>query len=273
MLVQIGQYILTMVCCTLFLFFIHEFFRRYLKLTTAFFILVLLSFPLWFNNLGGWFLAVKTLLMIVSIIIINTTRLRHSITNPKLSWFKKDIFFWFIYIVLISNIAVALIPDIEIGNYYNAFAGLLLCILVPLPLKGWSIDTSFDKKHDLLVDLPIIWCLLYTSWWMNFVYDGWPGIFSRGVCLMAVTFIPLIIYKRSDLWLSIRAYTLAFYMLTITFIDYSVPFIDSVVKQDDKVIIIWGVLNLVLLVIYTLWWFQRGHNKYKEKYSLAPLQR
>jgi hypothetical protein len=271
MLIPIGQYILTMICCTALLFFVHDFFRRYLKLTIFFSLLVLLSCPLWFANLGDWFLVVKTVLMILSIIIISFTRLSYAMKSPAMSRMRGATPFWLIYTVLISNILVALIPDIEIGNYYNALAGLILCITVPLPPLGWRIDTTPNKKHDLLADLPIVWCLLYTSWWMNFIYDGWPNIFSRGLCLMAVTFIPLIMYKRSDLWLSIRAYTLAFYMLTITFFDYSVPFIDSVVKQDNKVIIIWGVINLMLHVVYILWWFRGGYKRFKEKYSLAAL--
>jgi hypothetical protein len=268
---SIGIYVVTMICCTLLLFLLHELFRRFLKLTNAFFVLVLFFFPLWLSNLGDWFLVVKTLLMILAIIIISFTRLSYALTNQKMSQLRNNIPFWIIYLALVLNILVALIPDIEIGNYYNAIGGLLLCILVPLPPNGWRIDTASHGHHDLLVDLPIIWCLLYISWWMNFIYDGWPNIFSRGICLMVVTLIPLLIYKRSDLWLSIRAYTLAFYMLSIAFFDYSIPFIDSVVKQDNKVMIIWGEVNLILLLVYALWWFRIGQKRFREQYALSTL--
>jgi hypothetical protein len=262
MLVHILQYILVMICFTLFLFLIHEIFRKYLKLTNAFFILVLFTFPLWFNHLEGWFLWVKTLLMVISIIIINFTRLSYSLKSHKLSFLKTNLPFWMIYSVLIMNILVALTPDIEIGNYYNAIAGLILCILVPIPSKGWRIDISRNKKHDLLVELPILWCLLYISWWMNLVYDVWPNIFSRGICLMAVTVIPIIMYKRSDLWLSIRAYTLALYMLSISFFDYSIPVIDSTIRPNNNVKLMWGVLNLSFHIIYSIWWFRSGKKRY-----------
>jgi hypothetical protein len=88
---------------------------------------------------------------------------------------------------------------------------------------------------------------------------------------MVVTFIPLISYKRPDLWLSTRAYTLAFYMLTITFFDYSVPYIDSVVKQQISVITIWGVINLALHIVYAIWWFRGGRKTFREKYAPAGL--
>jgi hypothetical protein len=269
--VPIWPYVLTMMCCILLLFIAHELFRRFLRLTTLFFVLACLSFPLWISNLGDWFLVVKTLLMIVAITIISLTRLGYALTNQKVAVLRNSLFLWIIYLALVLNIALALIPDIEVGNYYNALAGLLLCVLVPLPRKGWRIDTSREKHHDLLVDLPILWCLLYVSWWMNLVYDVWPNIFSRGLCLMAVTLVPLVIYRRSDLWLSTRAYTLALYMLAIALFDYSIPSIDSVVKRDDKIKILWGVLNLSFHAVYALWWFRDGRKRFKEQ--LAPAAR
>jgi hypothetical protein len=267
MLEAIGQYILVMIGCTLLLFLVHELFRRFVRTTSALFGILLFSFPLWISSMGGWFLAVKTLLMILSILIISLARLGYALINQNALLLQKKIPLWAIYTVLILNIAVALIPDVNAGNYYNAVAGLLLCILVPTPPKGWRIDASRDGHHDLLVDLPLFWCLLYTSWWLNLVYDVWPGIFSRGICLMAVTLIPLVVYKRSDLWLSVRAYTLAFYMVTIAFFDYSIPAIDSIVRPDDNVKILWGVLNLILHTLYAIWWFGRGQRKFKEQRS------
>jgi len=255
MAASIGGYLVVMIGCTLLLYVIHELFRRFVRSTTAFWVLVLLSCPIWISNLGDWFLVIKTLMMIVAIIIISITRLRYALANQNEPVARTNILLWLIYLALILNIAVALIPDIEVGNCYNALTGLMLCILVPLPPKGWRVDTARYKCHDLLVDLSFVWCLLYASWWLNLVYDIWPRIFSRGICLMVVTFIPLIIYRRSELWFSIRAYTLAFYMLTIALFDYSIPSIDSVIGRDDTVKILWGGINLVLIAVYTIWWF------------------
>ncbi len=255
MAASIGGYLLVMAGCTLLLYGIHELFRRFVRSTTAFWVLVLLSCPVWISNLGDWFLVIKTLMMVVAIIIISFTRLRYALANQNEPVARTNILFWLIYLALILNISVALIPDIEIGNYANAFTGLILCLLVPLPPKGWTIDTARSKFHDLLVDLPIVWCLLYVSWWLNLVYDIWPNILSRGICLMVVTLIPLIVYRRSDLWLSIRAYTLAVYMMTIALFDYSIPFIDSVFRRDDTVKMLWGGANLLLIAIYAAWWF------------------
>jgi|WetSurMetagenome_2_1015567.scaffolds.fasta_scaffold57032_2 hypothetical protein len=267
MLEVIGSYILTMVCCTVLLFVVHEVFRRFLKLTIVFFVLACFSFPLW--DLGGWFLVLKTILMLAAAILISLTRLGYALPDQKAAPLRNNLFLWIIYLALVANIAVALIPDIEAGNYYNAFAGLLLAILVPHPPDGWRIDTLRYNHHDLLVDLPIVWCLLYVSWWMNLVYDVWPDIFSRGLCLMLVTLIPLAVFRRSDLWLSIRAYTLAFYMLTISLFDYSIRPIDAVVPHDDEVMIAWGVVNLSLHAVYAVWWFGRGRKRFKEQFAPA----
>jgi hypothetical protein len=263
----IWQYILSMVCCTLVLFFVHEFFRKFLKTTSVLFFIALFSFPWWTYDSSDWFLTAKTMLMIVSIIIINFARLGYSLKNHRLSVFKGSVPFWLIYLALVSNILLALSPDFEIGNYFNAIAGFLLCITVPLPQKGWRIDNVRYKNHDLLVDLPITWSLLYISWWMNFIYGSWPGIFSRGICLMLVTLIPFILYKSNDLWLSIRAYTLVFYLLTIAFFDYKIPYIDIPIKMTKNLFISWGILNSIITIIYSLYWFINGWKKFKKKYA------
>jgi hypothetical protein len=263
----IWQYILAMICCTLVLFLIHEFFRKFLKITSVLFFIALFSFPLWTYNLSDWFLIVKTLLMIVSIIIINFSRLGYSLKNLHLSIFNSNIPFWLIYLALISNILLALSPDVEIGNYFNAITGFLLCITVPLPPKGWRIDIARYKNYDLFVDLPIIWCLLYISWWMNFIYGNWPGIFSRGICLMLVTLIPYIMYKSNDLWLSIRAYTLVLYLLSIAFFDYKIPYLDITIKLTRNLLIAWGILNSIITIAYSLYWFIDGRKNYKKKYA------
>jgi len=272
MSVPIWQYILAMICCTLVLFFIHEFFRRFLKITSVLFVLALLSFPWWIKNLNDWFLMAKTLLMVASIIIVNFSRLGYTFKSHKFQIFRSTVPFWVIYLALIFNILLALSPDLEIGNYYNAIAGIILCITVPLPPKGWGIDSVRYKNHDLLVALPIIWCLLYVSWWMNLVYGSWPNIFSRGICLVIATLIPIIIYKSADLWLSTRAYTLVVYLLSIALFNYSIPYIDTPVRTIRKILILWGVLNIIISLTYALFWFLSGRKKILEKYTLTDDQ-
>jgi len=263
----IWQYVLAMSVCTLLLFLLHELFRRFLKITSILFFLVLFSFPLWTYNAEDWFLTAKTMLMAVSIIVINYARLGDSVRSLHLPVLKNSIPFWLIYLALVSNILLALAPDFEIGNYYNGLAGFLLCITVPLPPKGWKIDFTRYKNRDLLVDLPIIWCLLYISWWMNFLYGTWPGILGRGICLMLVTLVPVALYKCNDLWLSTRAYTLVFYLLTIAFFDYKVPYLDIHVKLTKNFLIFWGVLNSITTLAYSVYWFLPGRKKYKIKYA------
>jgi hypothetical protein len=263
----IWQFLLAVLVCTLLLFLLHEFFRRFLKITSVLFFLSLFSFPWWTYNAADWFLTAKTLLMIFSIIIINYARLGDSLKNLYLPQIKSSIPFWLVYLALVSNIILALAPDFKTGNYYNAIAGFLLCITVPLPPKGWRVDIARYKHRDLFVDLPILWCLLYISWWMNFLYATWPGIFGRGICLMLVTLIPVALYKSNDLWLSIRAYTLVFYLLTIAFFDYSIPYLDIPFKLTKNVLIFWGIFNSIVALAYSLYWFINGRKKYTIKFN------
>jgi uncharacterized membrane protein (DUF485 family) len=207
--------------------------------------------------------------MVASIIIVNFSRLGYTFKSHKFPIFKSTVPFWVIYTALILNILLALSPDVEIGNYYNAMAGIVLCITVPRPPKGWGIDRVRYKNHDLLVDLPILWCLLYVSWWMNLIYGSWPTIFNRGICLVTATLIPMIIYKRADLWLSTRAYTLVIYLLSIALFNYSIPYIDTPVRPIRNILILWGVLNIILSSMQALYWFLRGRKKFIEKHSFT----
>jgi hypothetical protein len=267
MSVTIGYAVLTMIGFTLILYLIHEFFRRFLIITSLIFLIALFSFPCWKSTYTDWFLIAKTLLMIISIIIINIARLGYSFKKFKLSLLQSKLPFWLIYLALTSNILVAFLPDFGIGNYSNALTGLLLCITVPLPPKGWRIDLTRFKNHDLFVDLPILWCLLYFSWWMSFIYGSWPDIFYRAICLMLVTLVPIILYKSTDLWLSIRAYTLVLYLLSIALFDYTIPYIDTAIRFSRDLLISWGILNGITAITYSLFWFVYSRKKYNEKYA------
>jgi len=77
---------------------------------------------------------------------------RYALPDQEAAILRNTLFLWIVYLALVANIAVALIPDVDARNYYNAFAGLLLGILVPLPTDGWRIGTSRHSHHDLLVD-------------------------------------------------------------------------------------------------------------------------
>lgn len=257
--IPIWQYVLAMSGYTLLLFFVHEFFRKYLKLTTIIFILMLLSFPLWISNLEGWYIWGKTFLLLIPITIANLIRLSYAIKSDKLSLFKKDMAFWVIYVALFLNILETSIKGLTIGNYYNSVAGIILCITIPFPNKAWRVDTTPGKKHDFLVDLPLFWCLLYITLMANHSYGRWPAAFGMSVCLLSATLITIIVYKGTDLWLSTRAYTLTLYIFLIVCLGYSPPFIVSTIAFNSKVQIIWGIANLVLHVIYALWWFLKGY--------------
>jgi len=260
----VWQFILAVVAYATSLFFVHEFFRKYLKLSTAFFALTLLTFPLWKDNLGNWFYWAKTLLMLVPVLVVSLIRLSYATSSATLSFLKTRRSLWIVPVVVWLNVLVAIPIDIEIGNYFNAVAGIMLAATIPLPNRRWRIDTTLFKKHDLLVDIPLFWSLLYITWNANLIYGNFPGALGRTACLLLVTIIPAVVYKRNDLWLSTRAYTLAFYLFLNASFGLAYPLIDLPYVTDNKVLVTWGAANLFLHVIYAVWWFWSGRKAYSK---------
>lgn len=260
----VWQVIVAVVAYATSLFFVHEFFRKYLKLSTAFFALTLLTFPLWKDNLGNWFYWAKTLLMIVPVLVVCLIRLSYATSSATLSFLKTRKSFWIVPVVVWLNILVALPIDIEIGNYFNAVAGVVLAATIPFPNRRWRIDTTQYKKHDLLVDIPLFWSLLYITWNANLIYGNFPGALGRTACLLLVTIIPALVYRRNHLWLSTRAYTLAFYLFLNASLGLSYPLIDLSHIPDNRVLVYWGAANLALHITYATWWFWSGRKAYSK---------
>jgi len=254
------QYIVIMSAYMLILFGMHELLRRHLKFSHWFFILALFTFPLWLNNLHGWFRWVKTLSVLVPIVFVNLVRIYNFSKKGKWENMQKTWVFWVFWLLLFLNIFEASIKDMNMGNYFNGFSGLLLAVTIPLPPKFWRIDNHKYKKGDLILELTFAWCFLYTTWKACFVYAENTGFLASSICILTIPFL-YALFRKPDLYMSARVYTLGFHLLIRAIYDVFTPVIDSSGWANTGFLYYWGMFNLVLHLPFAIWWFARGRKK------------
>ncbi|PAT02242.1 hypothetical protein CI105_02550 [Candidatus Izimaplasma bacterium ZiA1] len=259
------SYIVSMSLYVLFLFMFLEFTREKLNFTKWFFILAFATIPLWFLNLESWFRWAKTISVLVPICFVSFVRIYNSkeTKNTFLLSLRKKWPLWILYLVLNINIIEATLKDFEMGNYFNAIAGIILCITIPLPTKHWRIGKNDGKNTfgELIADLPLAWCLLYVTWNAAFVYAENTMFFASSICILIAPEIWMFAKKRTDLWLMGRIYTLAIHILIRSCYDIFTPIMDSTLWFNQDVLYTWGLINFVLHGIYLVFWFFKLRSK------------
>jgi len=168
------SYFVSMGIYVLFLYMFLDFTREKQGFFKWFFILALLSFPLWFMNLHSWFRWAKTISVLIPVCFLSFVRMSNDGNHDSVMMsLKKKWPLWLLYLILMLNIAEATMGDFEMGNYFNAISGVILCITIPLPTKHWRIMKNDGKRNfaELIADLPLAWCLLYVTWNAAFVYS------------------------------------------------------------------------------------------------------
>lgn len=252
------QYLISMTAYIAILYLLVELARKYLKTTTVIGALAILAFPFWIKTFGNdWFRLGKVLIVVIPTCFVNVCRMSNKYKDKGLSFLKKNWVLWFFYAVLFLNILEASIKDLTLGNYFNFGAGILCAITIPFPPKHWRFGSK-EGWAELICDLPLMWCLFYTTWNAGFVYAENTGFFASSICILIVPEIYSLIRKRSDLWLHARVYTLAIHMfIRGTFGDVFAPIMGSEAWRNESIIPIIGILNLVFGVVYTIWWFNK----------------
>ncbi len=258
------SYVVSMGVYMLLLFLFLEYTREKQGFYKWFFILALLSFPLWFINLHSWFRWAKSISVLIPICFVSFVRMSNDGNHDTvLMSLKKKWPLWILYIVLNCNILEASITDLEFGNYFNGIAGLILCITIPLPTKHWRIGKNDGKNSfaELIADLPLAWCLLYVTWNAAFVYGENPAFFASSLCILIAPELWMLYNKRTDLWLMGRIYTLALHILIRSSYDIFGPLMDSHTWFNAEVLYYWGMVNFVAHIIYLVYWFFKLRNK------------
>lgn len=268
---SILSYVVSMSVYVLFLVLFLEQTRENQKFYKWFFILALFSIPLWFINLHSWFRWAKTISVLIPTCFVSFVRIANDGKhNDILNSLRKKWPLWVLYFVLMLNIAEATMKDFQMGNIFNAICGVILCITIPLPTKHWRIGKNDGKNTfaELLADLPLAWCLLYVTWNGAFVYAENTTYFASSICILLAPEIWMLVKRRTDLWLMGRVYTLAIHILIRSCYDIFTPIMDSTAWFNPKVLMWWGVFNLVLHGGYLVYWFVKYCNKpYELKYS------
>lgn len=256
------QYLISMTAYIAILYLLVELARKYLKTTTVIGILAVLAFPLWFKTFGdNWFRLGKVLLVVIPTCFVNICRMSNKYKDKGIEVLKGNWVFWVLYVVLFLNILEASIKDLTLGNYLNFAAGMLCAITIPLPPKYWKFGSK-EGWAELICDIPLMWCLFYTTWNAGFVYAENTGYFASSICILIVPEIYSLIRKRSDLWLHARVYTLAIHMfIRATFGDIFALIMGSDAWRNESIIPIIGMFNLAFGIIYTIWWFKKLSNE------------
>ncbi len=154
--IPVWQYIVSMSVYIGLLLLMVEFMRKNYKFAAIFWLLTLLTFPLWSSQLEGWFRWAKTFsVLLPTAIIVGLGRIAQF--EKREGWwkmFRKDWVLWSLYGVLGLNILEASLKDLALGNYFNAISGFILIVTIPLfkseknKKDGWEISTK--KPGDLL---------------------------------------------------------------------------------------------------------------------------
>ena len=260
--IPVWQYLISMPLYIGILLILVELMRKHYRISAVFWLLSLLTFPLWFEQLDGWFRWVKTFsVLLPTAIMLGLGRIANY-DKPKgrfWSFFRKDWVLWSLYVVLGLNILEASLKDIALGNYFNAISGFILIVTIPLfkyrnsNKRGWA--WSKDKPGDMLAFTDPMWNFLYTSWNIAFVYAENPGFAASSLCILLAAEIYPIIKKRPELYVTARAYTLAIHILIRATYDVFTPIMDSSEFANNEVVYWWGLINLVLHVPYLFWYF------------------
>jgi len=255
----------------LFLFLFLEYSREKQQFYKWFSIIAICSFPLWFLNIDSWFRWAKTISILIPLLFFNYIRIsndgKHKDTLMAL---KKKWPMWILYFILMLNIVEAMLQDLGGANYFNALAGLILCITIPLPTRHWRVGKNDGKNGfaEILADIPLSWCLLYVTWNAAFVYGENIAYFASSLCILIIPEIWMFFRKRVDFWLMARVYTLAVHLLIRASYDIFTPVMDSSAWFSASFLYYWGLLNLVLHVVYLAYWFAKYRSKdYVLKYT------
>lgn len=267
--IPIWQYLVSMPLYIGILLFMIELMRKHYKASAIFWFLTLLTFPLWFDQLEGWFRWAKTLsVLLPTAIIVGLARIANF--EKREGWwkaFRKDWVLWSLYGVLGLNILEASLKDLALGNYFNAASGFILIVTIPLfkskktKKRGWAF--SKEKPGDLLAYTDPIWNFLYTTWNIAFVFAENPGFAASSLCILLAAELYPIIKKRPELYVTARVYTLAIHILIRSTYDIFTPIMDSSAFANPTAVHYWGIANLVLSVPYLFWFFIKRNREIK----------
>jgi len=255
MTLQWWPNLLAMPVYFVFLIWVVSYFRKHPRASAWFWAASLLTFPIWIltGNVDGWFRWFKILSVILPTIVVGLSRVAVHEQRTGRVWgtLRSPRFVWFFYGILFLNISEAVVKDLQLGNYANALAGVVLCVTIPYVPKFWTITRT--NGTDLIAYTTVGWNLLYTSWNAAFVYAESPLYFGSSVCILLAAELYPVFKKRPELYITARIYTLATHLLLRAVLDVFPQTMDTTSWFDEDLLHAWGVVNLVDAVPFLFW--------------------
>ena len=239
--------------------------RKNPRFALVFWVLALLTFPLWGNYVIGWFRWVKTLsVLLPTALLVGFGRYAELYKKENiLKIFRGDWLIWTLYGVLFLNIAEATLKDFQTDNIFNAVSGAILCITQPLvkynfiKKRFWSIGKE-GSNGDLIAYTNGAWNFLYTTWNLAFVYGEAGTFFASSCCILLAAELYPILLKRPELYITARVYTLATHILLratgagVLFEKYMNA---SNWIGNSQLLYYWGLGNMILHIPYLFYYF------------------
>ncbi len=256
--IPVWEYVVSMSVYFMLLIFIVEFMRKHYRFSSIFWIVTLLTFPLWImgNTVEGWFRWSKICSVLLPTILLGFCRISVHEDKKGGLWnkLKGPWMVWFFYGILFLNIMEATMKDFQEGNVYNGLVGLMLCATIPLATneKYWKFTKA--SPGDLLVFTTIGWNFMYTTWNACFVYGESPKYFASTVCILLAAELYPIFRNRPELYVIARVYTLATHMIVRSSTFNLIPNVMNAESwYSPDTLKYWGIANLVLMVPYIGW--------------------
>jgi hypothetical protein len=255
--IPVWSYVLSMGLYVVFLLLLVEFMRRHHKLSAIIWIAALFTIPLWImGGVEGWFRWAKNFSILIPIIIVSFCRIATYEKKKGKFWafFQKGWIIRFTYAILFLNIMEASIKDISMNNYFNAICGFLLCATIPLPKKYFKYTTS--KYADYIAFTTLSWNLLYTTWNACFVYAETPTYFASSLCIILAAELYPLIKRKPELYIMARSQTLGAHLLIRSCLPLLFPSVmNAIAWQNPTVLKYWGIINFIVIIPYTGWYF------------------
>lgn len=269
MFFTVGKYIISMSTYFILLVLLIDVMKKHYRFATFFWVVSLLTIPLWIRNLDGWFRWAKTFSCIVPIIIGGVFRIADQEQNRKgkfWDFFRRDWVVWFVYVILSLNIVEASLKDVVLQNYGNAFCGFLLVLTIPFPNGRKYFKLSKVDKSTFIAYTTIVWNILYTTWNLDFVYGETSQYFASSFCILMAAEIYPLIKRRPELYVTARIYTLCAHLLIRACTPALFPAVmDASGWFNPQIWKYWGVVNAVLIVPYAFWYVWQMHTGRAEK--------
>jgi len=262
---NLGIQVFSMALYIAVLLVIVDVMRKNPRFALVFWVLALLTFPLWGNYVIGWFRWVKTLsVLLPTALLVGFGRYAELYKKENiLKIFRGDWLIWTLYGVLFLNIAEATLKDFQTDNIFNAVSGAILCITQPLvkynfiKKRFWSIGKE-GSNGDLIAYTNGAWNFLYTTWNLAFVYGEAGTFFASSCCILLAAELYPILLKRPELYITARVYTLATHILLratgagVLFEKYMNA---SNWIGNSQLLYYWGLGNMILHIPYLFYYF------------------